>query len=455
MTSTANSVGSERTEGSHLSRQNFGEQQLTLPLALEDGRVPELFKSAIYACGIFLIAAVTWMVFGQIRELAVAKGSIVPAGHIKLVHHLEGGQVEEVLVTEGQTVEKGTPILRLRPVAAASDLQRAQVRAASLGLQLTRLNALIHGNKPEFGELESQYPEHAENQMKLFNAEASLIVKEYRSLQGHVASLQSSLDALLAQKQSQARRTAILKKRVKRISSLFKQNVSTSKQLLDAQLDYEKELSSTSAMTGNIARARAELARAVADLQGQKRKDLQTRVTEHSKLMLELAELRETITKQSDRLQRLSVHSPAAGVVQKLSNRSAGEVIPPGGLVAEIVPSGTELVAHVQLDPKDIGHIQNGDKADLKISTYDPNVYGTIQGTVRDVSPTTIQPSEGKAYYNVVIALNRTYLGRSDDKHHVVPGMEVQADVITGSKSIMTYLFRPIHQSLSYSFTER
>lgn len=131
MTSTANSLGPERTEGSHLSRQNFGEQQLTLPLALEDGRVPGLFKSAIYACGIFLIAAVTWMVFGQIRELAVAKGSIVPAGHVKSVHHLEGGQVEEVLVTEGQTVEKGTPILRLRPVAAASDLQehRSVLRA--------------------------------------------------------------------------------------------------------------------------------------------------------------------------------------------------------------------------------------------------------------------------------------------------------------------------------------
>ena len=438
------------------SQSNFSEQQLTLPLALEDGRVPGLFKSAIYACGSFLILAVIWMVFGQIRELAVAQGNIVPAGQIKLVHHLEGGQIEEVLVAEGQMIEKGDPILRLRPVAATSDLQRAQVRAASLELQLTRLNALIHDHeKPDFGALAKAYPEHAENQMQLFHAEASLMKKEYRSLQGHVVSLQSSLDALLAQRQSQARRQAILKRRLDRISSLFKQNVSTSKQKLDAELEYEKELSSTSAMTGNIARARAELARAVADVQGQKRKDLQTRVTEHSKLMLELAELRQTITKQSDRLQRLSVLSPVTGVVQKLSNRSAGEVIPPGGLVAEIVPSGMELVAHVQLDPKDVGHIRDGDKAELTISTYDPNVYGTIAGIVRDVSPTTVKPAEGKAYYNVVIALNQTYLGRPDNNHQIVPGMEVQADVITGSKSVMTYLFKPLHQSLSYAFTER
>lgn len=455
MNAPANGDQLDQATGESPARADFTDQPLTLPLALEDGRVPGLFKSAIYAGGIFLVAAVAWMLFGQIRELAVARGNIVPAGHVKLVHHLEGGQVEELLVTEGQTVEKGAPILRLRPVAAASDLQRAQVRAASLGLQLIRLHALIHGTQPEFGELAAQYPEHTKNQKKLFQAEASLMEKEYRSLQGHVASLQSSLDALLAQKQSQVRRTAIVKKRVENISSLFRQSVSTNKQLLDAELDYEKELSSASAMTGNVARARAELARAVADLQAQKRKDLQARVTEHSKIMLELAELRETITKQKDRLQRLSVHSPVTGVVQKLSNRSAGEVIPPGGLVAEIVPSGMELVAQVRLDPKDIGHVKRGDTADLKISTFDPNIYGTIKGTVRDVSPTTIQPKEGTAYYNVVIAMSRTQLGRSGDMHNIVPGMEVQADVITGSKSIMTYLFKPLHQSLSYAFTER
>lgn len=434
---------------------DIDDQQLTLPLALEDGSVPGLFKNAIYACGLFVVLAAAWMQFGQIRELAVAKGSIVPDGDIKLVHHLEGGQVQEVFVTEGQLVEKGTPLLRLSPIAAASDLQRAQVRAASLSLQLARLNALIHESTPDFGGLGERYQEHAENQMKLFQAEASLMKKEYQSLKGHVAALQSSLDALIAQKQSQRRRTAILKKRVERISSLFEQNFSTGRQLLDAQLDYEKELSSTGAMTGRIARSRAELARAVADLQAQKRKNLQTRITEHSKLILELAELRETIAKQSDRLQRLSVRSPVKGVVQKLRTRSAGEVIPPGGLVAEIVPSGTELVAQVQLDPKDVGHIQRGGSADLKISTYDPAVYGTIKGTVRDVSPTTIQPKQGRAYYNVVIALERAHLGRLDNKLLVTPGMEVKADLITGSKSVMTYLFKPLHQSLNYAFTER
>ncbi len=455
MTATKPSDGPEKQDDVIRPELDIGEQRLTLPLALEDGRIPGLFKNSIYFCALFLVLAVTWMVFGQIRELAVATGSIVPSGNVKFVHHLEGGQVEEVFVAEGQAVAEGVPILRLSPIAVASDLQRAKLRAANLELQLIRLNALIHGRKAVFGELGDRFPEHAENQMKLFVAEETLMKKEYISLQRHVVSLQSSLDAVSAQQQSQERRTAILKKRLKTISSLFDQNVSTSKQLLDVQLDYEKELSSTSAMSGNSARASSELARAIADLQAQKRKDLQVRIAEQSKLMLELAELRETITKQTDRLDRLVVYSPVTGVVQKLSNRSAGEVIPAGGLVAEIVPSGMELVAHVQLDPKDVGHVKPGDRADLKISTYDPNVYGTIQGTVRDVSPTTIRSSTGKSYYNVVIKMKRKYLGRAGDKHHIVPGMEVQADVITGSKSVMTYLFKPLHQSLSYAFTER
>ena len=449
MTTTKNVDNTDKSES------NIDGERLTLPLALEDGRVPGLFKSAIYACGIFLVAGIVWMWFGQIRELAVASGNIVPSGHVKFVHHLEGGQIEEVFVTEGQTVDEGAPILRLRPIAAESDLERAKVRAANLELQIIRLNAHIDDKKPVFGDLSASYPEHAKNQMKLFVAERTLMRKEYLSLQKHIVSLRSSLDALLAQEKSQKRRTAILKTRVQTVSSLFQQNVATRKQLLDVELDYEKEQSDTSALTGNIARRRAELARATADLQAQKRRDLQTWISEHSKLMLELAELRETKIKQADRLQRLLVYSPVSGVVQKLSSRSAGEVIPAGGLVAEIVPSGTELVAHVRLDPKDVGHVQRGDTADLKVSTYDPNVYGTITGIVQAVSPTTIKPLEGKAYYNVVIAMNQNYLGQSSNKHMIVPGMEVQADVITGSKSIMTYLFKPLHQSLSYAFTER
>ncbi|MGI9425390.1 MAG: HlyD family type I secretion periplasmic adaptor subunit [Hyphomicrobiaceae bacterium] len=430
-------------------------QRLTLPLALEDGRLPGLFKNAIYVtAGLFLLAF-AWATFGQIRELAVAHGKVIPSGSIKLVHHLEGGQVEEVFVQDGQLVEKGERILRLRPTAAESDLSQLRLRAADNRLKLIRLNALVSARAPDFGRLRKDYPEQALAQIKLYNSQVSLLRKERITLESQLASTEAEVRSLSHEAQSLARRVDLLKEEVDTLAKLRKKRLTTRRQYISAKSNYEKALAESISVEGRLAAMRENLVQAHNKLEEWSAQSHQTYADERSKLTVELAELHQSITKHADRVNRLFVYAPVRGVVQQIVNQTPGEVIRPGGLVAKIVPAGVRVFAEVELDPKDVGHIMVGDEAQLKISTYDPNTYGLVDGVVQRVSPTTFQPDSGPAYYKVLIAMEKSHIGASGDQHLIAPGMEVQANIVTGAKSLMIYLLKPVNQSLRLAFTER
>ena len=406
------------------------------------------------SAGLFVLAF-AWATFGQIRELAVAHGKVIPSGSIKLVHHLEGGLVEEVFARDGQLVEKGQRILRLRPTAAESDLSQLQLRAANLRLQLIRLNALVGGTAPEFGRLGKDYPVQALAQLKLYNSQISLRRKERITLQSQVASTEAEVRSLTHEAQSLSRRVDLHKEEVDTLATLLKKRLTTRRLHITAQSNFEKALAESIAVEGRLAAMRENLIQARNKLDEWTAQSHQTYADERSKLTVELAELHQSITKHADRVERLYVHAPVRGVVQQMVNQTPGEVIQPGGLVAKIVPAGVKVFAEVELDPKDVGHILVGDEAQLKISTYDPNTYGLVNGTVARVSPTTFQPDNGSAYYKVLIAMEKSHIGTQSDRHLIAPGMEVQASIVTGSKSLMVYLLKPVNQSLRLAFAER
>ena len=163
----------------------------------------------------------------------------------------------------------------------------------------------------------------------------------------------------------------------------------------------------------------------------------------------------EVIRKQKDRVARLIVRAPVRGVVQSLAVKSIGQVVRPGEAVASIVPLGQELVAEVQIRPDDIGHVAIGYEAQVKITTFDPVRFKAVEGRVRHISPTTFLTEQGEPYYKGVIELTKAYVGEGTNQHRILPGMLVQAEIVTGTKSLVRYLLRPIYRSFSTSFSER
>ena len=426
-----------------------------MPVELEDGRIPNIFANlSQFFCGL-IIAALIWGMFAQMRELAIAEGEIVPVESVQKIQHLEGGQVEKVLVQEGAIVEAGAVLLHLRPIATESDFGQIQVRSAGLQLQHEVLSAIIDGRKPSFGKTGSDFPELMAQQQQVYQSRSSHLASQRAALAARVAQRQAEVPALEKELKSLQRQQEIHKEQLVIREKLLETGYTSRRALLQSEAALEQIKASYFATAGRLETAREQLAEARSNLLSSDHEARKALEEERSKIAVELAELRQQLNKQQDRVERLVVRAPVRGIVQELAQRTAGEVVKPGELVASIVPLGQTVVAEVRLRPEDIGHVRVGADAEIKLSTFDPNVFGIIKGKVDHLSATTFQTEQGEPYYKAILTLDRSHVGGDGKKRMILPGMVVQADIITGSKSFVRYMLKPVFRSLDASFSER
>lgn len=434
---------------------DLNSKRLIFPLALEDGRVPGLLQNIAFVAGGLVALGIFWSSIAQIRELAVGQGEIVPAGAVKNAHHLEGGIVHDVLVEEGQVVNTGMPIIKLRPHAATSDLEQLAVKAASLRMQKKRLRALLRDQLFEAESEAKTYPNLARDQTDLYKAQLSLREQEERTLQARIDQRVSEYNSLLEEIASAQRRVQLTRERVDAMKDLNAQQFVARKDLEDILAEHEKNVTRHIALVGrrNAAKTAIEEARS---LQLEARVKMKKHyVEELATVSAELAQLEQALAKQNDLVERLIVRAPSPGVINHLAFRSRGEVVKAGDLVAKIVPTDNDIVAEVRLDPKDIGHVSVGDKAEIKVSTYDHNVFGIVPGKVTKLSASTFQSEQGEVYYKATLRMERHSVSAGGVAHRITPGMLVQADLVTGEKSLVQYLLKPVYTSLNSAFTER
>jgi HlyD family secretion protein/adhesin transport system membrane fusion protein len=226
-------------------------------------------------------------------------------------------------------------------------------------------------------------------------------------------------------------------------------SVST-KQVLEVETAFEQarvllQSSEGKLATGREALAEAEAALAESDAQAQKQWG-----EELAKASSDLVEVRETIRKHADRVERLVVRAPARGSVQHVAQRSPGEVVRPGETIAQIVPTGEALVAEVHVKAEDIAVVKVGNPAELKVTAYDFSKYGKIKGEVASISPTTFELDDKRSYYKAVIRMH-TLTGA----WKLQPGMTVEADIISGQRSLLQYLLKPVYRGIDIAFSER
>jgi len=430
-------------------------QRFTLPAELEDGRIPQMFgKLSNLFCMLF-IAALVWASFAEMRELAIGHGEISPTGHVQTIQHLEGGQVESVSVHEGQQIEAGAILMHLSPAAAASDLNQLQVRAASLRLQKEGLSALINEREPDFMARESNYPDLAAEQLQVFKSKREQSLQELNGFRARVSQREAEYKAATLEAESLKTQIEINAEQMAIREKLLKDGYTSRRAFLQAKASLEDAKARHFSVVGRREAAREQLREAQSSFEGGKAERLQQLTEESSKISTELAELEEQLGKHTDRVDRLVVKSPIRGIVQELAQKTPGEVVKPGELVAKVIPLDSSVVAEVRVDPKDVGHVKMNDEVEVKLSTYDPNVFGTLKGKVDVVSASTFKTEDGEPYYKVIVALDRTHIGEGAKSRLIQPGMIVEANIITGSKSLIKYLLKPVYRSLDVGFSER
>ncbi len=404
----------------------------------------------------FFLVFLTWASLTKLDEVTRGQGKVIPSSSIQIIDNLEGGIVSEILIKDGDLVEKGQVLLKIDNIMAEADLKEAQKRIAGFDIQRIRLEAELHKKDLVFPE----------NYMKKFPSSVLAETKLYTSRQ---AKINQQIVGLESQVQQKNQEIAELERNIQRLSSseklareqlhitrpLAKKGAISRVELIQRERDYNDikgELETTKLSLPRALSARDEAKSMVSEQIATYNQEVSQKLSE---VRFELQTLQEKIIANEDRVKRTDVRSPVNGVIKQLLVNTVGGVIQAGEDLIEIVPIDDRLKIRAEIKPSDIAFLKPGLGATIKITAYDFSIYGGLDATVTDISVDTIEDDEKQEFYYVTLISDTNYLGRADKKLPIIPGMTASVDILTGKKSVLDYLLKPILKAKNNALTER
>ena len=427
---------------------------LSQAIQLEEAVNPHIIRATLFIISLSVITFLTWAGFTNINEVARASGEVVPQGYEQIVQHFEGGVVKAIHVEEGDIVEQGQPLLTLNESILKEDLQRVQVKQLDLELKAERLRAFTEDRHPDFNGFQNIAEKKISDQQSFFAGMIEARQKERNVLAQQIDAKTKMVDALHTEKETVKTQLSIAQDFYNRRQELNRQGYASDMQLLQDQQNLNQYKGELQQFENRIIATKAE----IEDLRNRR----ESLVAKHhdealEKLSAVLSEQDQNIKvidKLQERLGRLDITAPSKGLVKGLTINTVGAVIQPGETLLEIVPMHKDLLVTVKINPKDIGHLEIGQQVQVKFSSFDFSRYGSVTGVLNQISATTFSSTDGGRYYHGRIFLNQNFVG-NDRRNIILPGMTVMADIITGEKTILQYMLKPIHISLKTAFTER
>ena len=432
------------------------DDNLAMPLEIDGGHWDGTFRTFLWALSGFVIILITMSVFAPVREVAIAEGEIIPVGSIVSVEHLEGGIVDNVYVGEGGFIRKGELLMKLHPESGSGDFNQVRVRRDLLDMRRIRLGALLKGEgAPNFGELQKSYPTESGDQLLLFTSEQKAVAAGGKVLESRLEQRHSDLSSRKDEIKAVDSQIAIYEEQYDAQRKLVKKGFSSRSRLLQAKARVEEVRVTRQQLLGTIESIKGQIVELTSETEQIKNAKRQEWSDALVATIGEMSELDERLKGGEDRVKRLAVYAPKTGRVQSLAAKLPRQVIRAGDVVAEIVPLDASVEAEVRIQPKDIGYVQAGHPAEITLSTFDPEVFGKVHGEVRSVSPTTFETDRGDKYFKGLVKLDRSILEHNGRSFPITAGMVVTANVITGSKSVMQYILKPVVRSYDRAFSER
>jgi multidrug efflux pump subunit AcrA (membrane-fusion protein) len=365
---------------------------------------------------VVLIPFLIWASFAKLEQISRAQGIVIATAKTQSIQSANDGVIEEVYVKEGQTVKKGEVIAKLDEAQFQANYEATQSKVASLEATLSRLQAEVFKTKLEFTPLAQKYPDFVYSQKELFK-------RRQEALNDEITVLKNAL------------------------------------KLAKDELELNKPL----VKSGDIGAIELiKLERQVADIEGQivnrQNKYFQESQTELAKAEEELSIHKQELAEKTVTLGRAEILSPMDAIVNNILITTQGARVRAGDVIMELVPID-ELVVEAKLSPSEISFVNIGQKASVKLDAYDFSIYGGFDGEVIHVSSDTLveQTNKGEEYFfRVLISLKGSEIVSKVGKKVVIsPGMTGQIDIITGERTVINYLAKPVIKTLDEAFTER
>jgi HlyD family type I secretion membrane fusion protein len=422
---------------------------------IEDELLPNSVRMSLWLTAGIVSLFILWAHLTKLTEVARAPGEIAPSGHIKVVQHITGGVVTAILVEEKALVEKGQVLVRLDGSQAVVDHKQMESRLVALQLRNERLSALVEGRRPNFASVASATPHERLEQQRNFDAQLasrdsalSIIDHQVEQRRQRIAQLENSLEVARTQ-------LALTEELVK-----MREDLAT-RHLINKTLMLETRRANATA-AGEVQRLRLDVQVAKQEYgeAQSRRQDLRNQLQRDASAELGLvqAEISETMIALQglrNKVERLEVRAPVRGYVQDKKVDTIGQVLLPGATLMQIVPDNIQFEATIKISPRDIAYIKIGQPVELRVTSYDFSRYGFSRGKLKRISASSLQGEGGETYYRGWVELEQPYVGNTPGRYPLQPGMSVEAAIVTGQKSLLSYLTKPITSALSSSFRER
>lgn len=412
-------------------------------------------QTIVRAAIVVVVLLIVWASLAHVDEVTKGDGKVIPSRQLQLVQSFDGGVVSEILVKEGQVVEKDQLLLKIDETRATSGVRESAAQGFALRARQARLRALAEGAP-------FQPPAAAGD-----SVDTKRIVEEERRLYETRLSELNTMVAInhqqLQQRQQELTEMRSRKTSAERSLDLSQQELSKTRPLLAtgavSEVDILRLEREVSKARGDSEQSSAQIARVQASIGEAQRKMQETELNFRNEARKEMAEtlgklnaLNEGAVALTDKVDKSQIKSPVRGRVQRLLANTVGGVVQPGKDIVEIVPLDDALVLEAKVLPKDIAFIHPGQAATVKFSAYDFAIYGGLTAEVENISPDTVVDERGNAFYLVRV---RTHQSNFSEKMPIIPGMTAEVDILTGNKTVMSYLLKPVLKGKAYALRER
>ena len=402
---------------------------------------------------VLVLLLVLWASVAKVDQVTRGEGRVVPSQQVQIVQSVDGGVVNEILVREGQVVEADQVLMRVDPTRFAANLGETRVSQMALEARAERLRALIQGRgfNPAV-ELEREAPAIVAQERSLFESRRAEISAQISITQSQLLQRRQELTEAQSRRDSAASSLSLVQRELTATRPLVGSGAVSEVEVLRLEQQVSR-------LVGERDQAAAQISRVQAAITEAQRRIEEVQLTARNQMS---AELSDTMSRLSalveggraleDRVVRADIRSPLRGTVSRLHVNTLGAVVQPGREVVEIVPLDDALILEARIAPRDIGFLRPGLEAMVKFTAYDFAIYGGLRADVVHIGADTVIDEQGNAFFIVRLRTRQATLGAGLP---VIPGMVAQVDILTGKRTILSYLLKPVLRAKENALSER
>jgi len=412
-------------------------------------RARVLLKSGVVVFSIFII----WAAVAQMDEITRGEGKVIPSRQLQVLQSLDGGIVAEIAVQEGQVVQAGQTLLKVDPTRFVSSVRENRAQYLALQAKSARLRALAEAKPFEPpAEALKEDPKTVEEERRLYESRAAELEGQISIARQQLAQKQQELNEASSKRAQAAQAYDLTAKELAVTKPLLNSGAVSEVELLRLERDVSRFRGERDMAAAQIARSQAAIAEATRKVQevelnfrNEARKDM-------AETLAKLNALSEGTVGLADKVKHSDIRSPVRGTVKRLLVNTVGGVVQPGKDIVEVVPLEDNLLLEAKVMPKDIAFLRPGQKAIVKFTAYEFSIYGGLDATLEHIGADSVTDERGNTFYTVRVRTSKSRLG---ENLPIIPGMVAEVDIVTGQKSILAYLLKPVLKAKQAAFSER